>query len=257
MDTVLLFALPLVGGLIFCSHWNFTRWRVVREDGHRLYFRAILFGSILFVVVAALRYYLEPLFPSWMGFISSIKIAIKPMAKEATTAAAVSDLAITCFLAMFAGWPFAKLLNLAFWQSFWLKRAIEKDDLEEFIRSAVEKEIPISATMDDGKVYVGFVAGGFDPAIGRKCIQLLPLASGYRDSKTHKLTFTTFYTALYGDTPINDPKPKPLPPPLDHLTAADFITLLPADRIASYRLFHADAYQEFQKSEPEEPGQPV
>ena len=40
-------------------------------------------------------------------------------------------------------------------------------------------------------------------------------------------------------------------------TAEDFITLLPADRIASYRLFHADAYQEFQKSEPDEPSEPV
>lgn len=253
MDTVLLFALPLVGGLIFCSHWNYTRWRVVREDGHRLYFRAILFGSILFVIVAALRYYLEPLSPNWSAFVNAIKIAIKPMAKEAATATAISDLAITCFLAMFAGWPFAKILNLGFWNSVWLKRAIRKDDLEEFILDAAENEIPISATMDDGKVYVGFVTEGFDPAIGRKCIRLLPLLSGYRDSKTHKLTFTTFYTKLYGDGPINGSKPRPLPVPLNHLTAGDFITLLPADRIASYRLFHALAYQEFQKSEPKEP----
>lgn len=257
MDTVLLFALPLVGGLIFCSHWNYTRWRVAREDGHRLYFRAVLFGAILFVVVATLRYYVEPCFPALVTFVGVVKNAIKPMAKEAAAATAVSDLAITCFLAMFAGWPFAKLLNLAFWKQTWLKRAIKEDDLEEFILYAAENEIPIAATMDDGKVYVGFVTKGFDPAIGRKCIRLLPLISGYRDSKTHKLNFTTFYTELYGDATISDSEPKALPAPLSHLTAADFITLVPADRIASYRLFDALAYQEFQKSKPDEPEQYV
>lgn len=253
MDTVLLFALPLVGGLIFCSHWNCTRWRVVREDGHRLYFRAVLFGAILFVIVATLRYYFEPQFPTWLAFVNSVKSAIKPMAKEAATATAVSDLAVTCFLAMFAGWPFAKVLNFVFWKRIWLKRAIKEDDLEKFILHAAENEISIAATMDDGKVYVGYVTDGFDPAIGRKCIRLLPLMSGYRDSKTHKVNYTTFYTKLYGDGPISGSEPKALPKPLNHLTAADFITLIPADRIASYRLFDALAYQEFQKSNTPEP----
>ena len=46
---------------------------------------------------------------------------------------------------------------------------------------------------------------------------------------------------------------KLLPAPLDHLSAEDFITVLPADRIASYRLFDALAYREFQKSNPPEP----
>jgi hypothetical protein len=251
MDTVLLFALPLVGGLIFCSTWNFTRWRVAREDGHRLYFRAVLFGAILFAVVAALRHQFEAQCPQWLAMVVAIKGVIKPMAKDAAGAAAVSDLAITCFLVMLLGWPFAKSLNLVFRKRFWLRRAIAEDQLEDFLLQSVDRELPIAATMDDGKIYVGYVVAGFDPAIGRKCILLLPLMSGYREKDTHKVIFTTYYTELYGDDSILSEGQ--LPEPLSHLSAGDFITVLPADRIASYRLFDAIAYQVFQKPDPPEP----
>lgn len=174
------------------------------------------------------------------------------MAKEQSSASAVADLAITCSLAMLAGWPLAWLLNLVFWKDYWLRRAIRKDALEAFLLDAADREISIALTMDDRKVYVGYVVSGFDPAIGRKCILLLPLMSGYRNQETHKVNFTTFYTDLYGDDGSAD-KTAPLPAPLEHLTAKDFITVLPADRIASYRLFDAPAYREFQKPKPREP----
>ena len=62
--------------------------------------------------------------------------------------------------------------------------------------------------------------------------------SGYRDQETHILNFTTFYTELYGNEGAADTT-TPLPRPLEHLTAEDFITVLPMDRIASYRLFES------------------
>lgn len=249
MDTVLLFALPLVGGLIFCSNWNVTRWRVAREDGHRLYFRAVLFGALLFALIAILHPQIECAFPTYSSLISSVKEVIKPMAKDAEAAPAVADLAITCFLAMLAGWPAAKVLNLFFKKQKWLRRAIMKDELEGFLLMSADRKTSIAVTMDDGKVYVGFVVKGFDPAVGRKCIFLLPLMSGYRDDKTHKVHFTTFYTKLYGGE-IAEHKAA-LPDPLSHLTPEDFITVLTVDRIVSYRLFDATAYLEFQKATPQ------
>lgn len=246
MDTVLLFALPLVGGLIFCSLWNCTRWRVCREEGHRLYFRAVLFGAILFAFVAAIHPHIENYFPQYSAVIALVKNFIKPMAKDQSSAIAVADLTVICFLAMLAGGPLAGLLNFGFRKDYWLRRAIKEDPLEEFLLYAADQEVSILLTMDDQKVYVGYLISGFDPAIGRKCILLLPLISGYREKDTHKVIFTTFYTDLYGDEGSTD-QTKPLPAPLDHLTAEDFIIALPADRIASYRLFDAPAYKEFQK----------
>lgn len=254
MDTVLLFALPLVGGLIFCSTWNFTRWRVAREEGHRLYFRAVLFGAILFAVVALIRSQLGTHYPPYLTVETAVKEFIKPMAKDQSTAATVADLTVTCFLTMLAGWPLAWLLNLGFRKDFWLRRAIKKDELEGFLLDAADGEFPIAVTMDDRKVYVGYLVTGFDPTIGRKCILLLPLMSGYRHQETHKVNFTTFYTELYGAGNISGTadQEKVLPAPLEHLSAKDFITVLPADRIASCRLFDAQAYLEFQK--PKVPG---
>jgi len=254
LDTVLLFALPLVGGLIFCSTWNFTRWRVSREEGHRLYFRAVLFGALLFAFIAIVRLQLESCFPWYSALERIAKDFIKPMAKDQNGAATVADLAITCFLTMLAGWPLAKLLNLAFRKKFWLRRAIKEDDLEGFLLDAADREFPIAVTMDDRKVYVGYLVAGFDPAIGRKCILLLPLMSGYRHQETHKVNFTTFYTELYGVEDVAANQNRALPAPLGHLRAEDFITVLPADRIASCRLFDARAYLEFQKPRPPAPG---
>lgn len=246
MDTVLLFALPLVGGLIFCSTWNFTRWRVAREDGHRLYFRAILFGALLFAIVAWAQPKVESYFPQYSAAVSLVKDFIKPLAKDKDSASAVADLTVICFLAMVTGWPLAFLLNGIFWKDYWLRCAIKKDELEAFLLDAADRQISIAVTMDDRKVYVGYVVAGFDPAIGRKCLQLLPLMSGHRDPISNKVNFTTFYTALYGgNKPSNEIAN--LPEPLGHLTANDFITVLPIDRIGSYRLFDARAYQEFQK----------
>jgi hypothetical protein len=142
----------------------------------------------------------------------------------------------------------AWLLNLIFRKQYWLRRAIRKDALEAFLLDAADREVSICVTMDDGKVYVGYLVESFDPTVGRKCILLLPLKSGYRDQETRNVNFTTFYTELYGDDGVN--QTVPLPTPLQHLTAEDFIIVLPADRIASYRMFDALAYYQFQKTAP-------
>ena len=133
MDTVLLFALPLVGGLIFCSHCNCTRWRVAREDGHRLYFRAVLSGAIIFALVATVHIYATSSFKPYLEAIKWLKGFIEPWAKEKAAASATADLTIICFLSMLAGLPLAWLLNGAFWRPVWLRRAIRKDPLEAFL----------------------------------------------------------------------------------------------------------------------------
>ena len=246
MDTALLFALPLVGGLFFCSYWNYTRWRVAREDGHRLYFRAVFFGSLIFALVATTHPQIERLAPQYAAISTSARALIKPMAKDQSSAPAVADLTVVCFLSMLAGWPLAWFLNLFFWKDYWLRKAIRKDVLEAFLLDAADLETPIAITMDDQKVYVGYLIESFDPTVGRKCILLLPLMSGYRDQETHKVNFTTFYTELYSDDRATN-QTEPLPAPLEHLTIEDFITVIPADRIASYRRFDVLAYHRFQQ----------
>ena len=97
-------------------------------------------------------------------------------------------------------------------------------------------------------MYVGYLVESFDPAIGRKYIKILPLMSGYREAVTHKVNFTTFYDDLYGPEGSTE-KTLPLPD-LEHLTAEDFIIVLAAERIVSYRKFDVAAYGKFQQNTP-------
>lgn len=249
MDTVLLFALPLVGGLIFCTRCNLTRWRVAREDGHRLYFRAVLFGSLLFATVAGARIYLESTFPILIRMEGPVVAALMPMVavKDGAAAANVADLAITCFVSMLVAYPLALLSNLVFWRGPWLRRAIQKNPFEAALLDATKRPFPVMLTMNDGKVYVGYLLEGFNPGEDRKFLSMLPLMSGYRTEGTHKITFTTFYDDVYGGEPL-DPAhaDESLPGELSHLNPNDFIVWLPVDKMASYRLFDASAYKAFQ-----------
>lgn len=48
-------------------------------------------------------------------------------------------------------------------------------------------------TLDNRKVYVGYVAGLWEPRSTRRGFGLIPALSGYRDQDTLQLTITTFY----------------------------------------------------------------
>lgn len=82
----------------------------------------------------------------------------------------------------------------------------------------------------------------------RKFLSILPVMSGYRDKDTHKLTFTTFYDDRYGTAAMDLGSLTPLPPPLEHLCADEFITVLRSDHVVSCRIFDPVAYLEFQKT---------
>jgi hypothetical protein len=53
---------------------------------------------------------------------------------------------------------------------------------------------PLMLTLKSGKVYVGQPTAEMrDPSLLAGSIRLIPIASGYRDTSTHKVTFTTPY----------------------------------------------------------------
>jgi hypothetical protein len=56
MDVAAVFALSLLGGYFFASYWRLTAFSTKREEGHHLYFRAALFGVVLFLLALFLRF---------------------------------------------------------------------------------------------------------------------------------------------------------------------------------------------------------
>src|SRR4051812_41091989 len=217
--------LPLLGGYVFISHWNYTRFSSRRYSGERLLFHAALAGVCLLVLSYTIVSLLSAAFPSladtWQRSV--------PFTHSGTSLGAL-------LLGATLWWP----LNLAFRKEIEVRRTIAdwNDYLEELLTDALENIRQVSITLNNGKVYVGFVLRTFDPAYDRKYIVILPTMSGYRAETTHQLTFNTDYTRVYQALMEEDES---------RLVRGvnDFQIVVPVSQVVSANLFDWEAYQRF------------
>ncbi len=240
MDTALLLILPLVGGYIFASTWNVSRYRSAREDGHRLYFRAAFYAAFLLICAHLLRLLFTGTIDGYTQFESSLTELLSPFSK---TQEGQSVILITSLYALTLGVVLSLPLNRVFRKELFLKLAIRDNDLDRLLYSAAVEPMPISLTMDNRKVYVGFVVTTIDPTTPRKALTILPLMSGYREENGGKIIFTTYYERVY--ELLTDETKR-----LDHLSVDHFRIVLPIDRIHSANMFDVVAYAQFSKQEP-------
>jgi hypothetical protein len=217
--------LPLLGGYIFITYWNRTRFHVKRYSGERLIFHAALAGvfllSVSYVVVRILASKLPATYSAWHEQV--------PVTHSGTSIGALL-LGITAWVP----------LNWFYKRPAEINRTIEvwNDYLEMLLTQALEQTHQVAVTLKTRKVYIGFVLRSFDPTYDRKYIVLLPTISGYRDEKTLSLFLTTDYTAVYQQLIAADETR--LIRGVD-----DFQTVIPVAEIISANLFDWDAYQRF------------
>lgn len=103
--------------------------------------------------------------------------------------------------------------------------------LEKFFYETITHQLPVSVSLDNRKVYVGYVWGlaPLDPhRVGDYAVRLLPIRSGYRDEKTLELHFTTRYTEVYRRIGREE---------LEGVKREDFLIVLPVKNIISANLF--------------------
>lgn len=238
MDTAILVVLPLVGGYIFASRWIVTKYVVDREDGHRLYFRAAFYGVFLFAVALLIRLLLVSCVDSYENFEATLLTLCQGTLKDPKDPSQLKTL-VTSLYALGLGamlWvPFMFLPNK--WKLLLYDRAILGNDFEELIASAARRVIPIAATMENSKVYVGLLSETPPPSQQRKSLTILPLMSGFRHADTGEIKFTTYYNRIYDK--LNKISPD--------LTIDDFSVVLPIDKIHSINMFDVVVYEEFQK----------
>lgn len=113
-------------------------------------------------------------------------------------------------------------------------------EIEIILLRALEHGMPISVTTSN-KVYVGYVMGAIESEPKRESLRILPVVSGYRESGTMKVKFTTSYAALYQQFNAD--------PDLHHLHPSLFELVIPASDIKSINLFDIKAYLAFQRIE--------
>jgi hypothetical protein len=240
MDVALLLLWPIIGGYYLARHWNFSRFRLAREDGHRLYFRAALYGTILFIAAYLARIVALAVSTFYSDIEALLAQQVVPMLKPDpdTSGANVFAIALTSFYALALGVCCGKPLNFFFRQDRFLEKAVQDNDFERLIHTAAGKESPISVTVENHKVYVGYVAKTTDPSQERKMLGVLPVMSGYRHDDG-EVEFTTFYSDVYEE--IYKGEGGQLP----HLVIEDFEIVIPVDKIHSVNMFDIVAYEQF------------
>ncbi|HEX7721558.1 MAG TPA: hypothetical protein VF397_05330 [Pyrinomonadaceae bacterium] len=69
--------------------------------------------------------------------------------------------------------------------------------MELFLALALEGEKMISVSVQNGKVYVGYLTSSYNPAFEMESISLIPAFSGHRDDKTKEMLLDLDYLKVY------------------------------------------------------------
>lgn len=69
--------------------------------------------------------------------------------------------------------------------------------LEQTLLEAFQEDKPLSITLKNDKVYVGYPVQTSEPKSSREYFELLPTASGFRKPDSRELKLTTYYQKAY------------------------------------------------------------
>jgi len=193
--------LPLLGGFLFITLWDRTRWHAHRAEKERLLIYAALAG----LVSIALSYLIRSI-PPFIPCVWFLPCA--PEWWDRNIGFPHSGVATFAFILGALGWwPLNRLADYRY--KGWAedgKRASERREffrvvdlhggpLEQLLLRSMQEEIAVMITLKGGKVYVGDIGEGFVPGL-HKHFLLLPSRSGYRDSK-QRLELTTDYDEAF------------------------------------------------------------
>jgi hypothetical protein len=222
-----LLLLPLLGGYIFITHWNRTRFNVMRIDGHRLLFHAATAG-FFFLLSAVVITTLCRLWGIGLSLDSYWHAAVP------------YDHSGKATIAFLLGALLWKPLNYLTDQDKEIARAIQNQEnpLELMLQKAVTGAHLVLLTVKNGKVYVGFVSDSFNPALPNQYLKLLLTTSGYRDSDTRKVTFTNDYTSVYEQLLNREEE-------LDPSVIEGFEIVIPIAELQSVSFFAPDIYRNY------------
>lgn len=215
-----LLLLPLLGGYVFCRECYYTRFKFKRFESYRLIFESALWGLLFLVVARFLVYWFRllpaPFLQSWASFVGSLA----PFPYLSTAFGAFLLGPVTAFVAnRFCDEVSAKDL------------AVENsgDELLGLLIDAMDRDFAVLLTLSSRKVYVGYVWQSPSLDIPEMSfVVLLPVISGFRDSATLTVTFTTNYISLWQTGKVSP---------------EDFLIVIPTGTITSASLFDRDVYE--------------
>ena len=121
----------------------------------------------------------------------------------------------------------------------------ENDAIELMLWQAMKKAYMVCITLDNDKVYVGFVSNMFEGSYKNdKSISLIPSISGYRLERDKTIHFTNYYEDIIEEVNKN---------PSDYNLDQDYISIsILLDRVVSISYFDPAIHKYNKSSEIEE-----
>ena len=222
-----LFLVPVLGGYLFLTGLNYTRYGVLRKSGYHLFFQSAIAGSVLVVIARPMVVFLNGSLPQ----IGALWKSYVPFDYSGTVA-----------LSVLLGLMFPYVANLFYGKGKAERRAATESGalIELVISESLDRQKPVELSLKNGKSYIGFALGRKIAAFGESDIALIPMRSGYRDKDTHDLVLTTDYISAIRkclDEELIIPD----------LRYEDFRIVIPMSEIRSVRIFHPEVYERFQQ----------
>lgn len=176
--------LSLIGGFLFVTRFNKTKFFVSRSSGQRLLLESALWGSLLlFVALLGLK-----------------AIALVPFARSVWRSIVPFNGLGAPALSLIGGFFLPYLANLFYRESLQNSSSYEmySDYLGLLCFQAMQHKKQISLTLKNRKVYIGFVKGCNSAGRGDEhcSIFIQPSMSGYRKEESHELVINTYYTDI-------------------------------------------------------------
>jgi hypothetical protein len=186
--------LALLGGFIFVSSLNWTRYNALRSEGYRLALTSAVFG-VVFLFVATVLSAIALTF-CWGEAISDAWHWLVPLKHSGKAAMAFLFGAVLWWPLNWLGeqrrWPRFRSLS----DEASVDREVEKkrNPLEVIFHQALRaRDQLVSVTVKSGKVYIGKVTTTFNPAFGMQAVKLSLSRSGHRDKDTQEMKIDIDY----------------------------------------------------------------
>jgi hypothetical protein len=199
VDLAAAFLLALLGGYCFAYLWRAISFATRRAEGHHLYFRAAICGTIIFSLTLVLRAALIYCSPAYLKLDSTLVEYVRPALKlepglltaERTRRA---EWVVTAVYSLLLGIVCGIAANV--FTPRWRAWTRGVGDFDRSLLDAYGSGIPLLLTLNTSKVYIGLIVRAPNPVREPTAITILPMFSGSRDTDG-RLNLTTDYETVY------------------------------------------------------------
>lgn len=214
-------------GYIFSTRSFLLKYKVARESGHRLYLTSLSVGIVFLFLVLIGGICISPVIR--VLEVEPYNALTKEMKELFTGVCTISLAYFSSVIHNAYGGPDLKIKKL--WKEW------RKSDFEYICGIAQNEFKPVAVTLDNRKVYVGFVTGSLEPISdeGRgSYIRVLPFYSGHRNKEDLKLELTNRYSDIQNAHRQGTLKPEDL---------NYFSVVIPRNQIAVFHIYNQHLYE--------------